>query len=151
MHVKQNHKYLQIGICGYLNKLYICSIMRVNKIHNIKNIYTLLFILITGGIIINSTLFLHTHRTVYGKVIFHAHPFNKSAENNNPLQKHQHNKIDLQLLSSIEYFFANQFDIFIQNNLTVERDLFNLQYIFVCSNYHNELTSRGPPFICFSV
>jgi len=78
--------------------------MRNQRISIKKKIIVSLFFVIIGGIIFNSTFFLHTHRNACGKVIVHAHPFNKEAEKENPLSQHSHNKIDLQVISSLQYF-----------------------------------------------
>jgi choline kinase len=69
-----------------------------------KKIIVSLFFVIMGGIIFNSTFFLHSHRTACGKVIVHAHPFNKGAEKEDPLDQHQHSKFDLLFISSLDNF-----------------------------------------------
>ncbi|MFO7827468.1 MAG: hypothetical protein R6V23_02495 [Bacteroidales bacterium] len=78
--------------------------MEKGIIHIRKIIISALFLAIIGGIIFNATFFLHAHRTACGRVIIHAHPFNKNTENKNPATQHQHNKIELQVIQSLDYF-----------------------------------------------
>ena len=80
--------------------------MRNKKLNIAKKSINFLLLLIIGGIILNSTFFLHSHRTSCGKVIIHAHPFNKHAESKDASSQHEHNKVDLQVISSLDYFLS---------------------------------------------
>ena len=94
----------------------------------------------------NSTFFLHTHRTACGKLIIHAHPFNKGAEKENPSSQHKHNKIDLQVISSLHYF------IDFGKITELEEYLIELCAITIPTSkgivYHisSSIQKRGPPF-----
>ncbi|MDK2979354.1 MAG: hypothetical protein PWP52_2068 [Bacteroidales bacterium] len=63
-----------------------------------------LFLGMIGGIVFNASFFLHTHRTACGNIIVHAHPFNKNSENKKPNTQHQHNKLELQIIQTLEFF-----------------------------------------------
>ena len=122
--------------------------MNKEKVHIRKmRIVTLLLLFIFGGILFNYTFFLHTHRTVCGKVIVHAHPFNKSAENNNPATQHKHHKIDLQVISSIDYFIFHLTTINIDYKPQIESEFLSKP----CKKYDSKISlsslSRGPPCI----
>ncbi|MGE0090285.1 MAG: hypothetical protein AB7S50_12515 [Bacteroidales bacterium] len=114
--------------------------------HHIKlKIISILLISLVGGIIFNSAFFIHTHRTACGKIIVHAHPFNKSAENSNPLSKHQHNKIDLTTLSSLDYFFNSFSDIQINYYPEHSTELNTLDKNCTITLLSFSLPNRAPP------
>lgn len=119
--------------------------MRRRVIHIKNGILASVFIVLLVGIIFNSTFFLHTHRTACGKIIVHAHPFNKGAEKENPISQHTHNKIDLQVISSIHYFIDT--DRIIQS----EEYLSGINTIIIPSSkgivchISSSIQKRGPP------
>ncbi|HSH50787.1 MAG TPA: hypothetical protein VK982_03590 [Bacteroidales bacterium] len=117
------------------------------KISHIKIlIISSLFLGIIGGIVFNASFFLHTHKTACGNIIIHAHPFNKNKENNQPNTQHQHNKIELLVIQSLE-FFVN-IDI-IQDTLNPEYFLitkYNIPKCYGNSSCINKLNNnRAPP------
>ena len=119
--------------------------MRDRIVHIKKRIITSLFIILIGGIIFNSTFFLHTHRTACGKIIVHAHPFNKSAEGENSSAQHQHNKFDLQVISSINYYTFSQDYINLDFNIEFELEILSKPNLISDSNIYKLPTTRGPP------
>ena len=113
---------------------------------NIRNrIITSLFFLLIGGIIFNTSVFLHTHRSACGEIVIHAHPFNKSAENESPKKQHKHNKLDLQLISSLDYYIFSQNDINIDCSTVSELEYLLEKDLFSKSKIYSSVTSRGPP------
>lgn len=123
-----------------------------NRILNIKRrVITFMFLMLFGGIVFNSTFFLHTHETICGKLVTHAHPFSKKAEKENPLSKHEHNKIDLQVISSIDYYTYSQNSINLEYKPVFESEYLTKPCLYSNSKIHSSYTNRGPPFICFSV
>lgn len=119
--------------------------MRIQRINIKKKIIISLFFIILGGIIFNSTYFLHTHRTACGKIIVHAHPFNKGAEKDNPISQHQHNKIELNQFNSIDYYIFSQIGISLNLFLDVELELFSKPYLNISSNVYFLYATRGSP------
>ncbi len=113
--------------------------------HIRKGIITSLFLLIMGGIIVNSTFFLHAHKTESEKIIFHAHPFDKGAEKDDPLAKHRHNRIDLDYLSSFEQYTTFENFINLRFNADVELELLSKPCIFSNSINLGLRKTRGPP------
>lgn len=111
-----------------------------------KIIISSLFFIIIGGIIFNATFFLHAHRTACGKVIIHAHPFNKNAENQNPASQHQHNKIELQVIQSLDFYLNVEK---IQSNLNPGYFLIAKYNIAKCyykpSCLNSSISNRAPP------
>ncbi len=55
-----------------------------------------------GLILVSNTFFYHSHITADGKVISHAHPFNKQNDAK-PYKTHRHSKLELLLLFSDNY------------------------------------------------
>jgi len=110
-----------------------------------KGVIVSLFLLILGGIIVNSTFFLHAHKNESGKIIFHAHPFDKGAEKEDPLAKHHHSKIDLDFLSSFEYYTIFEVTISFDISIDFELELLSRPCFIASSNVYFLFTTRGPP------
>lgn len=72
----------------------------------LKNITLKTTLLLLAGVMIlliaNDSIYIHTHINDQGKLITHAHPFNK-AEDNKPIKSHHH--------SDAEYLFYDNFKI----------------------------------------
>lgn len=121
-----------------------------SRINIKKKIIVSLFLIVIGGIIFNSTFFLHSHRTACGKIIVHAHPFNKNAEKGNPISQHQHSKIDLQVFGSLHYFFNNISIIKIEHFAVIYSQVLSKPCLYYNSVNYSLYTTRGPPLINFS-
>lgn len=98
-----------------------------------------------GGIMFNSTFFLHSHRTVCGEVVVHAHPFDKGAEHENPLAKHNHSKIDLDYISSFSYYVISENSIDLDFIANFELEILSKPCLLSSSTYHKYYSPRGPP------
>ena len=122
------------------------SLMRNNRLNIAKKSISLLLLLIIGGIIFNSTFFIHSHRTACGKVIIHAHPFNKHAESEDSSSQHEHNKVDLQVISSLDYFLGCDISYNIKSNFIFEEKILNEPVSYLNSRYQSLTSDRGPPF-----
>jgi hypothetical protein len=112
-----------------------------------KLIVSFLFLSIMGGIVVNATFFIHTHRSAGGQVVFHAHPFNKTSEAKDPDTQHQHTKIELQVIQSLDYFvFADSnVDDFKSTFFLISK--YNIPECFIKSSHLNILKNyRAPPF-----
>ena len=77
--------------------------MLKQKIYQIFNSAVIVLLLsIYGLILVNNSIFYHSHATPDGKVVSHAHPFNKQNDNK-PFKAHHHSKLELLLLFSDNY------------------------------------------------
>ena len=77
--------------------------MLKQKIYRIFNSAIIVLLLsIYGLILVNNSLFYHSHVTSDGKVISHAHPFSKQNDDK-PFKAHHHSKLELLLLFSDNY------------------------------------------------
>ncbi|MBL7138999.1 MAG: hypothetical protein ISS17_09520 [Bacteroidales bacterium] len=68
----------------------------------VVGILTLVAIL---GFIANNSFYYHSHRHQDGKIISHAHPFNKSQDPF-PFKKHKHSVVELFILEHVQVLFA---------------------------------------------
>ncbi|MFK5855651.1 MAG: hypothetical protein QM503_05935 [Bacteroidota bacterium] len=112
--------------------------------HSIINFSVFLLLISYGFILVNNSLFYHSHVTTNGAVISHAHPFSKQSDNK-PYKNHHHSKIELLLLSSNGFCTID-----IQSELRAISIVY-LEY-FVTQNVELELSNeysldigRAPP------
>lgn len=98
---------------------------------------------------INSTFFLHAHKNESGKIVFHAHPFAKGAEKDNPLAKHSHNKIDLDYLNSLAHYVLFENSISFDFNTDFELELLSKLCNASNSNVYSLFSIRGSPHSIF--
>ena len=64
----------------------------------------------------NKALFMHTHKLANGNLISHAHPFNKSTDNQ-PFKTHTHSQAELLLISNLEILFLVVFLSLVLHNV----------------------------------
>ncbi len=69
-----------------------------------KRFLSIILIFAAILMIANKALNLHVHKSKDGALIVHAHPFNKSADNE-PIKKHNHNLLDYVLLNQLDLIF----------------------------------------------
>lgn len=119
--------------------------MKDRIMHIRKGIITSIFLILIGGVIFNSTFFLHTHRTACGKFVVHAHPFNKNTENQAPFAQHKHNKIDLNQFNSIDYFTFSQVYLKLEFRIGIELEILSKPCLNTSSTIYFLHTTRGPP------
>lgn len=119
--------------------------MRIVNEYTSKLLISSFLLLIIGGIIFNYTFFLHSHTNSNDEVIVHAHPFKKSTDDKNSEPNHWHNKFDLQLISSIDYFIFPQVLTKVDYKPLIESDFLNESRIYVDSKMSLSIKKRGPP------
>jgi Na+/H+ antiporter NhaC len=66
--------------------------------------FIFLMLAIMGLMITNQALFLHLHKMPDGKVIVHAHPYNKS-DDTKPFKSHWHSNAELMFFQHLELLF----------------------------------------------
>ncbi len=98
-----------------------------------------------GGIIVNSSFFLHAHKNESGKIVFHAHPFDKGAEKEDPLAKHTHSKIDLDYLSFLDYYTTFEYILKLDFYPDIEVELLSGPYLISNLTIYSLFSTRGPP------
>ena len=119
--------------------------MKNKYLHIKKGIVTSMFLMIIGGIIFNSTFFLHAHRTACGEVIFHAHPFEKTPDAESPFSNHTHNKIELDQFSSIDYYTFSLEFIELDFRVDIELEILSKPCLNTSKDICQFHATRGPP------
>lgn len=76
--------------------------------HILIHAFTWLLVLSMGMVITNKVVFFHVHKLADGKIVTHAHPFNKSNDAA-PFKKHQHTKAELLFYCHIDTLFISFF------------------------------------------
>ncbi len=100
-----------------------------------------------GGIIVNATFFIHMHRSAGGQVVIHAHPFNKTSETKDPDTQHQHTKIELQVIQSLDYFVFADSNVNDLKSTSFLISKYNIPECFIKPSHLNNLNNyRAPPF-----
>ncbi len=61
-----------------------------------------------GALIVNKSIYLHTHKLADGTVVLHAHPYNKSGDSK-PFKSHHHSDTQLLFFQSIKILFFTAF------------------------------------------
>ncbi len=73
--------------------------------HKLKGFFVCLSLALIGMLLVNSSLYTHSHIDEYGQVIYHAHPFASSKEIPLPLKDTHHSNSYLYILSGILTLF----------------------------------------------
>lgn len=122
--------------------------MKISRIVWSFSLIAILFVLI------NNTLYLHTHELPDGRVIEHAHPFQSSENNSESFPNHKHTSQELFLLNQIFNSFSWAitvllFTLFYKKLLSI---IYNYECINLHPNYNkNKLSTRAPPQLLFTL
>jgi hypothetical protein len=105
-----------------------------------------ILLLITLAQVFNTALYSHSHKLDNGKIIVHAHPYNKDKESQ-PLKSHPHTSLEILILQSIQLLFSSAIAVF---SITILYRL--IQYCAIPVVIHNSEAyghkkGRGPPAI----
>lgn len=74
------------------------------SIRKIIRLIAAVMLIIYAAQVFNNTFYIHTHFLSSGKVVTHAHPYNK-AEDTKPVNSHHHTMDQLVSLTNIELLF----------------------------------------------
>jgi len=103
----------------------------INKYNILKKIITFGMICIMGMLIINNSVFMHTHKLSDGTVIIHSHPYDKSNDSKSH-KTHHHTKAEFVFLENIEILKSYFYSHIISGNTSS------------CIIIHN---GRAPPYV----
>lgn len=78
--------------------------MKISLRDIFKKVGVGIMIFFIGLLIPNKVMYTHIHKLDDGSIVVHAHPYDKS-ENENPEEQHHHAKAELFFLQSLELFF----------------------------------------------
>lgn len=115
--------------------------MKHNSVHRILSFLLVSLFLLMAT---NRVFYLHSHKLPDGKVIVHAHPFNKLRDNQ-PFKMHHHSAFELFLLSHVEMLFFLGALSLVLLTLVLERGI----VFYLTRNYktlvYSKKQSRAPP------
>jgi hypothetical protein len=118
----------------------------INKYNILKKIITFGMICIMGMLIINNSVFMHTHKLSDGTVIIHSHPYDKSNDSKSH-KTHHHTKAEFVFLENIEILFPILF-LTISFSAYTQKSYFYSHIISgntsSCIIIHN---GRAPPYV----
>ncbi len=117
------------------------------KINNVtmKSVSYLLIVMM-GIFIANNILFMHTHKMDDGRIVVHAHPYDKS-DDSQPYKSHQHTTKELLFLDNVKLFFVFIFLLFILLYLVKKSRSSSLFITSFTQPYKFLFTSRAPPIL----
>ena len=120
-----------------------------NKISNIiKRFFALVFICISLAFILNQAFFLHSHIDANGKLVQHAHPYNKASENEKTGKQHSHNLYELMALKSLSLLFIVILSFSFVSYARKVFEIRNTLKFCHCNLYISTIFLRGPPTTC---
>jgi len=127
-----------------------------NRIRMILKIYKMIWLLTliaVFSIIVNNSIFIHTHILPDGRIVEHAHPYNSSDKNSDSKQNHHHTKQEFLLLDSIYHLLKRTHFIFVVIlfffSIVCEHLILKFKTSYSASIKKIKL-SRAPPRLLFS-
>ncbi len=117
------------------------------KINNVTmKLVSYLLIVMMGIFIVNNALFMHVHKMDDGRIVVHAHPYDKSNDSH-PYKSHHHTKTELLVFDNVKLLFLFIFLLFVFYNLVKK-----LRFLFInidsfTQTYKFLFTSRAPPVL----
>lgn len=111
---------------------------------NITSLFAFLLVVVYTLQVYNYSFYLHTHKLSDGRVITHAHPYNKS-EDAKPVKSHHHIDYQLITIENLEILFPVFFLVLVLLKISRKKEL--TDYIFsglkpACILLHK---GRSPP------
>ncbi|HDP54535.1 MAG TPA: hypothetical protein ENN24_02485 [Bacteroidetes bacterium] len=112
----------------------------------LKKYVAIFSLVIIGALVLNNLLFVHIHWLDDGKIVVHAHPFSKAAQQENSQQQHKHTKVEILVFDSLLLLFtfcAIQLVRAIYRNVNINF----LQYSYsLLENSPREISNKAPPY-----
>ena len=140
--------YLGIGnkrIVSFFVKRKKHSELKKKIIHKGLKFLSILLIAGVGLQMVNRTFFLHSHKDVYGNVITHAHPYNKSADSS-PVKKHSHSAFIMFALEQMDLLFLSFVIAKLAIIPAISSKIIHFSHNFVKESWQLSIHGRAPPF-----
>lgn len=111
-----------------------------------KKVLISLMIVLSGILILNSSIYIHTHILADGSIISHAHPYHKADQSHNQ-QQHQHTNAELILFHNLQILFLTAIPIaFVFLNL--HNTFIQIpQLLGLSVSYDSVIKGRAPPIL----
>jgi hypothetical protein len=97
-----------------------------------------------GLTITNKVVYTHAHK-IDGKVVVHAHPFNKSQDTN-PYKAHHHGDIQIAIIDNLDLLFPLLFFFFTAKNCIKKIERCKPGYLQFTSFFFPGFSERAPPY-----
>ncbi len=111
----------------------------------IKSVSYLLIVMMSI-FVINNVLFIHAHKMDDGRIVVHAHPYDKS-DDSQPYKSHHHTKTELLFFDNVKLHFLFVFFLFVFLNLVNKSRFLFLFITSFIQPYKFLFTSRAPPVL----
>ena len=103
-------------------------------------------ICISGLLIINNVMFLHSHKLDNGNFVTHAHPYDKSNDSA-PIKSHHHSKTELIFLENLQLLFIFILISFIALDVAKKKSYVAIIRVFYTQDYEILHFGRAPPLV----
>ncbi len=118
--------------------------MKISLRDILKRIGVIIMICFVGLMIANKVMYTHIHKLEDGSIVVHAHPYDKS-ENENSGKTHHHVKAELFFLQSLELlFYIAILSAFLYLGFLV-LEIFSCSVVLYRGNNLFLLLGRAPP------
>jgi hypothetical protein len=95
-------------------------------------------------LLVNNSIFQHVHVLDNGKIVRHAHPFNKTDEGT-PLNQHKHSTCEFSTLQSLSFFQLVGETVSGVVHYAVSYEFQAPQAVQISNFCHDSLIGRSPP------
>ncbi len=112
--------------------------------NKIQKLIAGLLVLSVGLLIVNNVVFMHAHKLSNGKIIVHAHPYNKSQDSA-PFKKHNHTSKELFHISHIHLLFIGTLFFIFSVLQFIHKNIYLYNSPFTRFIYYFNLKGREPP------
>ena len=118
--------------------------MKITFKNKIKKLIAGLLLVSIGMFIVNNVVFLHTHKLSNGKILVHAHPYNKSQDSA-PFKKHNHTSKELFQISQIQLLFISAVFSILSIIPVGQKNIYSYNIPSILFNSCFRLKGREPP------
>ncbi len=103
-------------------------------------------IVISGLLIINNVIFLHSHKLDNGNFVTHAHLYDKTNDSA-PIKSHHHSKTELIFLENFQLLFIFILISFIVLDIAKKKSYVVINRVFYTHDYEILYLGRAPPLV----
>ncbi len=113
----------------------------------LKRVLSIFLLIVISLMVTNKALNLHVHKADNGKIVMHAHPFNKATDSD-PVKKHKHSNFEFFFISHLDLLFVTCIIIVLALQVPKKRlaTLITIRHYHACD--YNYRSLRAPPFFC---
>ncbi|MCG8310226.1 MAG: hypothetical protein MI975_22705 [Cytophagales bacterium] len=106
-------------------------------------------VVVVGFLIANKGIYIHSHRLADGRIISHAHPYNKT-DDSSPFKQHPHTNSEFLILSQLELLFFLAFIVFTISVILKKQNVLRADLGDIYSASIVRKHGRSPPVVSFN-